>query len=90
MLDAETLDQIFTRTVELGVTEDTLRELRASWPTVHFSQCLDDDVCGAEPVRSAPGLNLYLVDGRGHCLTMTQDLDAATGLVLAEVDDEDV
>jgi hypothetical protein len=35
-------------------------------------------------VREAEGFNLYLVDGRAHCMRFTTDLAAATGLVLAE------
>ena len=34
---------------------------------------------------SRTGLNVYLVDGRNHCLKLTETLEAATGLVLAEV-----
>jgi hypothetical protein len=29
--------------------------------------------------------NLYLIDGREHCLKMTNDYEVATGIVVAEV-----
>ena len=90
MLDGDTLDRVLALTVAQGLSEATIRVLRSSWPEVHFSHCLDDEICGVDPVKSAPGLNLYLVDGREHCAKLTNDLEAATGLLLAEVADDDV
>jgi hypothetical protein len=29
--------------------------------------------------------NLYLIDGREHCLKLTNDTETATGLVVAEI-----
>jgi hypothetical protein len=40
-------------------------------------------------VREREGFRVYLVDGSGHCMKFTGDLDAATGLVLAERDPDD-
>jgi hypothetical protein len=42
-------------------------------------------VCGFSPVIENPKFNLYLIDGRGHCLTMTNNHEVATGIVVAEV-----
>lgn len=89
MLDVETIDRVLALTLAQGLNEATIRELRANWPDVHFSHCLDDEICGVEPVKSVPGINLYLVDGREHCLRLTNDLQGATGVVLAEVEDDD-
>lgn len=89
MIDASTLDTIGELTRERGLNEDTVQALRAAWPGMHFSYCMDDEVSGAEPVRSFGTFNLYLVDGRNHCLRLTDDPGAATGLVLAEVDADD-
>ena len=89
-LDGETLDQMLSIILAQGISEETVRVLRASWPGVHFSLCQDDDVSGVDPVKSGPGLNLYLVDGRAHCLALTSDFEAATGLVVAEVADDEV
>lgn len=88
-IDGETLDRMLALVIARGVSEETVRALRVSWPRVHFSFCSDDDICGVEPVKTAPGLNVYLVDGSAHCLMLTNDLDAATGLVLAEVVDDE-
>lgn len=87
------LDQVVAILDRAGLSDDSVAALRQAFPDLHFTYCLDDDV-GAqhESVRTGSGFNLYLVDGREHCLRFTHDLDAATGLVLAAVDadaDED-
>ncbi|HUY91858.1 MAG TPA: DUF6129 family protein [Pirellulales bacterium] len=74
--------------LEAGINERTLADLRAQFQGVHLSYCNDDDVINAIPYLQSRGLNIYLVDGREHCLTLTQDLDAATGLLLAEVSED--
>jgi len=68
-----------------GLNETTVGKLRAQFNGVHFTYCMDDDVSGVEPILRNPGMNVYLVDGRDHCLKLTERLDIATGLVLAEV-----
>ncbi|WP_448189589.1 hypothetical protein [Azospirillum sp. sgz301742] len=41
-----------------------------------------------EPYREEERFDLFLVDGSGHCWTITGSPDAATGLVIAERDEE--
>ncbi len=89
MIDAATLDRIAEMTRAQGLDEGTVQALRSAWPGMHFSYCMDDDICGVEPVRELPGFNLYLVDGREHCLSLTGNPEAATGLVLAEVEPDE-
>jgi hypothetical protein len=89
MIDAATLDRIADMTQSQGLDEATVQALRAAWPGMHFSYCMDDDICGVAPVRELRGVNLYLVDAREHCLSLTSDPDVATGLVLAEVEADD-
>ncbi len=90
MITPERIEQV-TRVVErAGLNERTLSALREAFGEIHFTYCMDDDIgagvgVGA-PVREAEGFNLYLVDGRSHCMRFTNDLAAATGLVLAETD----
>lgn len=86
MIDAATLDRIAETAQAQGLDETTVQALRAAWPGVHLSYCMDDEICGVEPVRELDGIRLYLVDGRGHCLNLTSDPETATGLVLAEVE----
>jgi len=80
--------QQVTRVVErAGLNEQTLSALRQAFPEMHFTWCMDGDIGAAAPFHEADGFNLYLVDGRGHCMSLTADLSAATGLVLAETDE---
>ena len=62
-----------------------LSHLRTVYPGLYFTHCLDDDINDAEPVLHGAGINLYLVDGRQHCLRLTDDPHVATGVVLAAV-----
>lgn len=66
-----------------GVDYPALSYLRQVYPGLYFTHCLDDDINDIEPVLRGPGINLYLVDGRQHCLRLTEDFQAATGVVLA-------
>lgn len=69
---------------------DTLSQLRQHYPQVHFTTCAADDV--VDPVRpyvERPGLRIYLVDARDHCLSLTDDPEPASGLLLAAVSNED-
>ncbi len=67
--------------------EPLVMELRQRYPEIHFTYCMDDDVIAATPLREAERFNLYLIDSRNHCLSFTQDLDVATGVVVAEIED---
>jgi hypothetical protein len=59
--------------------------LRDQFPGVHFTFCSEDDITSRCPaVGEAGDYMLYLVTGAsGHCLALTNDMDAATGLVVA-------
>jgi len=89
MLAPDTLSAIVASIESSGLTEATVGQLRERNPGVHFTFCLDDDVGHARPHIEARGFNVYLVDGREHCLKLTTSLEAATGLVLAEVIDDE-
>lgn len=89
MITPEQLTAVQAKVAELGADETTLAVLRGDFPDIHFTWCMDDDVAdSAKPVREADGFNIYLVDGREHCLCMTGDPEVATGLVIAEVIDD--
>ena len=72
---------------ERELSESILPELRQSYPDMHFTWCMDDDIGCEAAVLEEEGFNLYLVDGREHCLKFTTDPEAATGVVIAEVVD---
>lgn len=88
MIEAEVIDKINALVLEHGLDDTAVSQLRAGWPNIHFTYCSDDDVSGAKPVRQSDDFNIYLIDGREHCLKFTSDLQNATGLVLAEVEED--
>jgi hypothetical protein len=85
MISPEQLEQVIRLIETEGLSEHLVSRLRAMFPGTHFTYCLDDDIVGVEPVRQGSTFNLYLVDGRPHCVRLTSDWQGATGVVLAEV-----
>lgn len=65
--------------------------LRGTFPGVHITVCNDDDIpARLSPVAGNDVCRLYYVDSCDHCLKLTTDAEAATGLVVALCDgDED-
>lgn len=63
-------------------------KLREEFPDLHFTCCMDDDVVAAKPVYEHQEFNLYLIDSSNHCLSFTQELEIATGIVVAEIEEE--
>ncbi|MGR8933403.1 MAG: DUF6129 family protein [Gammaproteobacteria bacterium] len=88
MLNPDRVQEIAAEITAAGVAESTVAALRQSHPDMHFTYCMDDDIPNNTPVVSAEKFNLYLIDGREHCLCLTRDYDAATGLVIAEILDD--
>lgn len=85
MITQEQLTAIASEVAQHPLEEQILPGLRSSFPDVHFSYCMDDDVdCEAAALES-DGFNIYLVDSSDHCLKFTRELNIATGVVIAEV-----
>ncbi|WP_353572763.1 DUF6129 family protein [Candidatus Albibeggiatoa sp. nov. BB20] len=83
------LVQTIANEVEKSELNDGLiAELRKTYPKIHFTYCMDDDVTNPYPVLECNGFNVYLVGGDGHCLALTKNYEIASGLVLAEVVEE--
>jgi hypothetical protein len=89
MISPEVIQTIVSDVESNGLLEQGLSGLRTRYPGVHFTYCMDDDVGPIEPHLKAQGFNVYLVDGNDHCLKFTRQLEHATGVVLAEVIDDD-
>jgi hypothetical protein len=62
---------------------DWLARLRQELPGRAITVCDAGDLTEGRPYREYPGFELYLVDGSGHCWSLTPDPDAATGLLVA-------
>lgn len=89
MIEAATLAQVLGAVAcRSNADYQTLAgHLRASFPGIHITVCGEDDV----PVRlrAAAGndvCGLYYVNASEHCLSLTDDAEAATGLVVALCD----
>jgi hypothetical protein len=77
--------EIAGKIAQLGINESVLATLRQAYPDIHFTYCMDDDIPNNEPVLTHDDFNLYLVDGREHCLCLTDNPEVATGIVVAEI-----
>jgi len=85
MITNEQLQAIANTVNQAGVSDETVSLLRQSHPPMHFTYCMDDDLPNHTPILEQEAFNLYLIDGREHCLCLTSDLANATGVVVAEI-----
>ena len=63
----------------------TIAALRAVGGGLSVTRCDASDLRDEEPFKSYARCTLYLLDGRDHCMKITSDPDAATGLVVVAV-----
>ena len=89
MISIENTQEIANEVNRKGLDYDTVAALRQAYPNIHFTYCMDDDITSGKPVLQADAFNVYLIDGREHCLCLTNDFDVATGIVLAEIIEDD-
>ncbi len=90
MIDAALLEDILAGVSPRLTFDEQARQLRAAFPGIHITVCGEDDV----PARlSAVAENahccLYYVDASEHCLKLTTDAEAATGVAVALRGDDD-
>jgi hypothetical protein len=85
MITTAQLAEVSSKIKAQGVGESILGQLRQDYPGIHFTYCMDDDIGSYQPVLSETEFNLYLIDGREHCLCFTSDYNIATGIVVAEI-----
>ncbi len=79
------LKAVAKRIASAYLDDALITQLRAEFAPLHFTYCYDDDISDRTPVLETEQFNLYLIDGREHCLKMTNDYEAATGIVVAEL-----
>jgi len=85
MLETQLVETIAQHVASCVVGDEAVNSLRESYPDIHFTYCLDDDIVTGKPVIENEKFNIYLIDGREHCLCLTDDYENATGVVVAEV-----
>lgn len=89
MLEASLVETIANQVETQFLDDDAVNSLRNAYPEVHFTYCMDDDITSGKPVFEREKFNIYLIDGREHCLCLTNDYETATGIVVAEVIEDD-
>ena len=66
------------------------QHLRATFPGKHITVCGEDDIpARLKPVAENAIAQIYLVASSDHCLSLTNDAAAATGIVVALRGDDD-
>ncbi|MCX7085936.1 MAG: DUF6129 family protein [Methylococcales bacterium] len=85
MIEKDKLEEIAKTLLSTGLSDDTVSALRQQYQPIHFTYCMDDDLPNNTPIQEYDGFNFYLIDGREHCLCLTNDYNTATGIVVAEV-----
>jgi len=85
MISSEQLQRIASAIRTQTLNETVVSALRGEYPGIHFTYCMEDDIPTQEPVLEGESFNLYLVDGREHCLCLTNNYEHATGIVIAEI-----
>jgi hypothetical protein len=85
MITEAQLHAVAERISSAYLDDALITQLRAEFAPLHFTYCYDDDISGRTPAIETEKFNLYLIDGREHCLKMTNDYEAATGIVVAEL-----
>jgi len=85
-ITSEFLDQVLNHVAGTAspVHEVLAQDLRTTFPGQHVSVCNDDDI----PPRLQPAAEngiclIYYVATGEHCLSLTNDAAAATGIVVA-------
>lgn len=85
MITPDQLQSIADKVAEQPLSETAVAAIRCEYPGIHFTYCMEDDIPNHEPMLESDGFNLYLVDGREHCLCLTSNHEHASGIVIAEV-----
>lgn len=66
-----------------ALTLNPIALLKDCFPGLSFIRCALADV-PEPPYYALEHFNLYLLDGREHCVHLTNDPDCATGVVIAQ------
>ena len=80
----ETMSEIEASLIHFHqLSNNPLPMLKDCFPEVSFLRMSAADI-DEVPFRSTSNYNLHLLDGREHCVQLTNDLSAATAVVVAQ------
>lgn len=85
MIEPAVIDEVLALVEAEGADANVIVKLRERWNGVHFTHCLEDELCLEKPIREGKLANIYLVNGHNHCATITDHEPSATGLLIAEL-----
>ncbi len=88
MIAEDVIEKISNQVQSAQLDDSIVGKLRSQWPNIHFTYCSDDDVHQAKPVYEDNDFCLYLVDNSNHCISFTSSYEKATGVVIAECEDD--
>jgi hypothetical protein len=63
------------------ISNNPLPMLKGNFPELSFLHMADTDI-DEVPFRSLVNYNLYLLDGRDHCVQITNNLSDATAVII--------
>lgn len=89
IIDEALVNNVAKMTSGKPVDETLKEELKRAFPGIRFTLCSEDDIHAGKPILESDGFDLYLVGSSDHCLTLTNDFALATGVVIAEVYDDE-
>jgi hypothetical protein len=89
IIDEELLCGVADMTADSPIDDLLKEELKQHFPGIRFTLCTEDDIHAGKPVKSGDGFDIYLVGSSDSCLTLTNDYALATGVVIAEVIDDE-
>lgn len=82
-ISTETMNEIELSLLDFHkISNNPMPMLKGSFPELSFLHMADADIDEA-PFRSLVNYNLYLLDGRDHCVQITSNLSDATAVVIA-------
>ena len=83
-ISTETMNEIESTLNQFDkLTSNPLTILKGCFPDLSFVRMPASDM-DEQPFRSLPNFDLYLLDGREHCVQLTNDLNLATGVVVTQ------
>ena len=82
-LSKERLEEITHYLAETELLAIDLSALKARFPHVGWTRCDASDV-DEDPFQTVGRFELHLMDGRDHCIKITDRTAEATGIILAE------
>jgi len=85
MIEQQIVTNIANSIADATLSEALISSLRQQYQGIHFTYCNDDDIPNNDPVIEQKNFNLYLIDGREHCMVLTNSFENATGVVVAEI-----